>query len=88
MLKLQIARRVVPEGASFLAYRRPRLDTPGLVVIVVISSEIAQLLSCGGFLLGFLLFLVFLRFYIPSFIGAIRREWNNAAPPPPRNRSG
>ena len=37
---------------------------------------------CGAYLLVPLLFLLLLRLYLPGLIGAIRREWNKAGPPP------
>jgi len=41
-----------------------------------------EYLVCGVYLLLPLLFLVLLRLYLPGLIGAIRREWNKAEPPP------
>src|SRR5260221_3377113 len=38
---------------------------------------------CGGYIIVPLLFLLFLRLFLPGLIGAIRREWIKAGSPPP-----
>jgi hypothetical protein len=39
-------------------------------------------ISCGAFFGSLVLFLVILRVFLPSIVGAVRREWTKAGPPP------
>jgi hypothetical protein len=45
-------------------------------------------ITCGVFFGALVLFLVILRVFLPSIVGAVRREWTKAGqqqPPPPSN---
>jgi hypothetical protein len=39
-------------------------------------------ISCGVFFGALVLFFVILRVFLPSIVGAVRREWTKAGPPP------
>jgi hypothetical protein len=45
-----------------------------------------EAISCGVFFGALVLFLVILRVFLPSIVGAVRREWTKVgSPPPPSN---
>src|SRR5258708_37565983 len=88
--RLQKGRLVGPEDADAVASvaraaqrgRWSRPEPPGGSQ----ESGSEDAISCGVFFGALVLFLVILRVFPPSIVGAVRREWTKAgSPPPPSN---